>query len=569
MAVAVKSSQGASAGSQASPAILSVVGVIYLLACLAVVFEFLPRLWWGLWNQSGLEKSPFLGGTLLAIVGIAVIVGLLYLGSKLLGPNPPAGIRAGVFVGLTGLVTILLLARWASLWLEYWSFQGIFPESTGIALTIGVAAALLLLGLWLFFRPQVQSWILQLEQMGWFHATTYKSNQGQKVRRGTILGLLLIVGAGIYTLLSHNTLANGPRDLALNIPFTGKVALEGYGDMQPFLIEVPESDKANVKILWGGLTWNDTTNKFGPGEFTAGEVVSFTAYKAAVDSLIRSEPTLNKYLPLVEINEPIRYVTEVNKQILGDRLSELLSENYYTPGVKSALQQVFNETPWATIGTAVNEFYRQAQAVMTVDPKRTPGKAFCVPSAVVLIDRNALLKVNQNAESSRYVKVELKGSSDLPEGVPIKREEFDEVESKLTREKREGRDRDLPTFRELVPAYGPVQYSQITLLPSVQFTVPLLLLAGSIWLAWRLVNMPTFADFLIATEAELNKVSWASQRKLVQDTIVVLITVALMSIFLFGTDWMWKTVLSFKPIGVLHIPTESSQQHQPVDLKKY
>src|SRR5215208_6677182 len=31
------------------------------------------------------------------------------------------------------------------------------------------------------------------------------------------------------------------------------------------------------------------------------------------------------------------------------------------------------------------------------------------------------------------------------------------------------------------------------------------------WVAYRLVNMPNFADFLIAVEAEMNKVSWPTR----------------------------------------------------------
>ena len=51
-----------------------------------------------------------------------------------------------------------------------------------------------------------------------------------------------------------------------------------------------------------------------------------------------------------------------------------------------------------------------------------------------------------------------------------------------------------------------------------------------LWRAWRgMVNFPAFADFLIATEAEMNKVSWTTRKRLVQDTIVVLTTVVLMT----------------------------------------
>ena len=50
----------------------------------------------------------------------------------------------------------------------------------------------------------------------------------------------------------------------------------------------------------------------------------------------------------------------------------------------------------------------------------------------------------------------------------------------------------------------------------VHLVVPLLLSAGLIWFAWRIVNWPTFADFLIATEAEINKVSWTTRKRLVR-----------------------------------------------------
>jgi len=114
-----------------------------------------------------------------------------------------------------------------------------------------------------------------------------------------------------------------------------------------------------------------------------------------------------------------------------------------------------------------------------------------------------------------------------------------------------------------------VIYSNVPLLPAVQFTLPLLLLALGIWFAWRTVNLPTFADFLIATEAELNKVSWTTQKRLVQDTIVVLVTVVLMALYLFSMDVMWKKVLSWDRIGVLHIPEDKSDTKKSITEKKW
>ncbi len=92
--------------------------------------------------------------------------------------------------------------------------------------------------------------------------------------------------------------------------------------------------------------------------------------------------------------------------------------------------------------------------------------------------------------------------------------------------------------------------------------MPLLLGVALFWLAWRVVNWPTFADFLIATEAEMNKVSWTTRRRLVQDTVVVLVTVALLTTFLFVVDIVWIKVLSNPWFQVLHVDLKAEQQKQ-------
>jgi preprotein translocase subunit SecE len=74
-----------------------------------------------------------------------------------------------------------------------------------------------------------------------------------------------------------------------------------------------------------------------------------------------------------------------------------------------------------------------------------------------------------------------------------------------------------------------------------------LLLAG-FWLGYRLVNMPAFADFLIAVEAEMNKVSWPSRGELVRSAAVVIIVIFLLAAVLFGFDIIWQQL--FVLIGV-------------------
>jgi preprotein translocase SecE subunit len=559
MAVAVKTSQGArSTGPLASAAILSLVGVVYLLACLAIVFWLIPGLWWSAWEAAvGPGAYAFVGGSLLGILGLAVGVALLVVGARLLGPSPPVGVRAGVFVGFLGLLLVALLTRWASLWAEHWAYQGLISSSAGLIGTVIFGAVLLLGWLRLFTRPAVQKFVVGLEQAGWFHATAYKSNQGQKVRRGTIAGILLVVGAGIYTLISHNILGRGAPEWKINLPFTGVVAIESYGDMRG-IIARSDAAKNEVEIRW-------------PGEntgFAKGQHVRFDAYKAKVPEEVRGDADATAALS--EATEPTAFLLAVNEKVLGKQMQKLLEDRVVFPeGETRRLELKFNTTPWEDLGDIAADFYRAGQQINRQDPLKVVGAAFAIPSAVPLLDRYALRDINARAAEDENVKVVLKGDSNFSEGEVVSAKQFDDEVARLEELRKKGRDRVLPTKTSLAPAAGKTEYAGITLLPSVQFTVPLLLLAGSLWLAWRVVNMPTFADFLIATEAELNKVSWTTQKRLVQDTIVVLVTVLLMAIFLFGMDLTWKEVLSWKPIGVLHVPKEESQQNKSFENKRY
>jgi preprotein translocase SecE subunit len=97
----------------------------------------------------------------------------------------------------------------------------------------------------------------------------------------------------------------------------------------------------------------------------------------------------------------------------------------------------------------------------------------------------------------------------------------------------------------------PFADTSATLLPHLEYTVPVILGLLAIWFAWRVVNFPVFADFLIATEAEINKVSWTPRARLIQDTIVVLVTVLIITTFLFFVDGFWGWFLSRRIVNVL------------------
>jgi len=119
--------------------------------------------------------------------------------------------------------------------------------------------------------------------------------------------------------------------------------------------------------------------------------------------------------------------------------------------------------------------------------------------------------------------------------------------------------------------YLSIPYTHQDYFPPLMFKVhlvmPLVLLVLLVWVAWRVVNIPAFADFLIATEAEMNKVSWTNRKRLGQDTVVVLTTVFLFTAFLFVVDVIWIKVLSAPGIQVLLIDPKQAQKQQEETAK--
>jgi preprotein translocase SecE subunit len=428
MAVAVKNTpEVASASLLDRMAAASLAGTAYALGTLGITFYLIPSLWGTLgWtgNAAWIVRD---------LIQLVVLVGLINFGVRLLKPKAAAGTRAGIFLGIVGFLVILLLTRWASLWFEYGAYQAsLYSPIVGAILTAIVGLALVFVAGRFFLRPGFERFLVRLEEQGWFSAKPYKPLQGVRVRRGTIFGILVLVGAGIWTLLAHNTLRKGPPDWQMNIPFTGRVAIQSAGDAKAELA------------------------------------------------------------------------------------------------------------------------------------KRFPDWEARLQEGTLVVDRETLKEINQAVDPATHVKIFTPGGSDYATNEIVDRSAFNEVTRKL-KESNE----PLPTTVAPEPAGGPLAYRSLTLLPSVQFTVPLLLLAASLWLAYRVVNMPAFADFLIATEAEMNKVSWTTQKRLVQDTIVVLVTVILMAFYLFAMDQSWRVLLSWKPIGVLQVPDEQSEQNTNVEQRPF
>jgi preprotein translocase SecE subunit len=382
-------------------AVSSLVGAVYVLGSLGIVFYLIPSLW-------GTVETTFVNVALRLLAMVVAAGVLIFLGTRLAGPHPPHGLRAGVFVTLVALLVVGLITWGAGMMIERF-----LSGAVGIALTILIGVGLLvLLGRW-FFSPSLEQTLVQFEDQGWFTAAAYKHSQGQRVRRGTIVGLLFMALAGVWTLWSHDTL-NAYTNWELPIPFT-QVTVLSHGDTA--LADAQVVDKA---------------------EFNR------------VNTELRDS---------VKISDP------------GGDTSDLASD----------------------------------------------------------------------AEKPKFHKGEI-----------VSREPFREESERL-----EKLNTKKPTSTAPLPATGKVP--ALVLLPDVRYTLPLLLVLASLWLAYRVVNYPVFADFLIATEAELNKVSWTTRKRLVQDTVVVLVTVILMTVFLFVVDILWFRILSWKPIGVLQTQDNAGQ----------
>jgi preprotein translocase SecE subunit len=430
-----------------------------------------------------------------------------------------------------------------------------------------VVAGVLLVGwLFLFTRPRTVERMVELEQAGWFTAAGYKSNQGQRVRRATVLGILALVVAGIYTMMSHNVLARTSPNWSLNMPFSGRVGIDSFGDTQQFIAALPADQKHDVRIVWPGASI-----------FYAGQTVSFQSYREAVESTLKDKdiPGLSEDARDKDV-EPTSFLLAVTKNVIAPTMQKVISRRAFGESVSRRLAGLYNQTPYEGLGELMPVFENEANIAKKPDLLQPQWD---LPVAVIVVDRYVLRGLNDMTSESQYVKIVLPGDGEFEsakgkvekfkEGMVVSRADFDKSVDRLEELKKQGKDRVLPKMGPLTPASGATTYTSFIVLPSVQYTVPLLLLAVSLWLAWRIVNMPTFADFLIATEAEMNKVSWTTQRRLIQDTIVVLVTVVLMALFLFGMDYTWKIVLSWKPIGVLHIPKDTAQKNKSVEQKRW
>lgn len=79
----------------------------------------------------------------------------------------------------------------------------------------------------------------------------------------------------------------------------------------------------------------------------------------------------------------------------------------------------------------------------------------------------------------------------------------------------------------------------------VRFLVPGVLLALGLWLCYRAVNIPKFADFLIAVESEVAKVSWPTADDVVRSSAVIIFLIFALAAILAAYDLFWWFVLRY------------------------
>lgn len=79
---------------------------------------------------------------------------------------------------------------------------------------------------------------------------------------------------------------------------------------------------------------------------------------------------------------------------------------------------------------------------------------------------------------------------------------------------------------------------------NITIGVPLAVLAVTGWAAFRLIQLPKFAEFLIAVEAEMGKVSWPTQSELLKASGVVIFVIFGLAFLLYAYDAVLGYVLS-------------------------
>ena len=86
---------------------------------------------------------------------------------------------------------------------------------------------------------------------------------------------------------------------------------------------------------------------------------------------------------------------------------------------------------------------------------------------------------------------------------------------------------------------------------SVRYGIPGAVAILGCWVAFRVIHHEKFAEFLIATETEVEKVHWPDRQHVQRASVVVIVTMLAMGGMLFLFDFIWRTVFTY--IGFLQL----------------
>lgn len=83
------------------------------------------------------------------------------------------------------------------------------------------------------------------------------------------------------------------------------------------------------------------------------------------------------------------------------------------------------------------------------------------------------------------------------------------------------------------------ELTTVRLSPLVRYGIATALVVVAAAVMFWIVNRPRSADFMIATEGEMKKVSWSSRKEVVGSTKVVIITTLILTAILFAVDMLF------------------------------
>jgi len=457
------------------------------------------------WANTTALTNEFVSTAVLIVVMAVVAFGLGFVGTRIFAGQAIPGLRAGIFMALVLLLFAALLARWVGGMIENWVYGGLFGATGPFigAVVAGIFAAVLLYLVVRIFHRPGFERWLVRLEGQGWFAAT-SFKRGQGMRvRRGTICAVLVVGLCGIWVLQSH------RTLDRGSP--------DWGINIPFTGKVEVEDPGDAKVILNeeDIRANSQMRikEAGASKFKPGQLVSRKEFDDEVERIVKEAyAAAQSKLPEMD---------------LGDKFS-----------VEAALQEL-----------------------------RKNKVSAALPTGNIVVDRFVLREINQRLHDDfvKITKAELPASQSPQPGDVLSRNAFNEVVSRL---KSEGVDKEnLPEAKPAAPLDIAPTYASATILPAAKFTVPLLLFALTLWFGWRVVNMPVFADFLIATEAELNKVSWTTRKRLVQDTIVVLMTLVLMAVFLFVVDVAWGRILSWRPIGGLQVSDQKQEPGNEADLK--